>query len=261
MSTNLIRDKEIEKNRYNDSSSRLYNIVHYDQTLLKLLGAEAFPEYLQPPYVFYHKLLEDNLKFGKYQLDLCCGNGLHSFTGAKNGAQVVAIDYAEQSILVCKKRAEILKLNVDFKVGDVEILKNYHSEAFDIVTCASSLSYLDNSLFFNEVYRVLKLGGMFICVDSFNHNPIYRFNRFVHYLRGNRTYMTLKRMPNKNTIKLLKHIFLNVEVKYFGVFSFIAPLLLLFISSNMTAKIINKLDYFFPFLKNYSFKIVFCASK
>jgi ubiquinone/menaquinone biosynthesis C-methylase UbiE len=256
-----MEDKSIEQKRYNKFSSSFLNNIEKEKDLLLELGADNSPMYLQAPYLYYHNLIYKNTSQSKTQLDLCCGNGVHSFTGAMNGAKVVAIDYAEQSIVVCKKRAELLKLNVDFKVGDVQNLEDYSSEEFDIVTCAGSLSYLDNALFFNEVYRVLKPGGTFVCVDSFNHNPIYRFNRFVHYLRGNRTNMTLKRMPNKNTINLLKHIFLNVEVKYFGVFSFIAPLLLLFISSNRTAEIINKLDLFFPFLKNYSFKIVFCASK
>jgi ubiquinone/menaquinone biosynthesis C-methylase UbiE len=256
-----MEDKSIEQERYNKLSTNFLNTIEKEKDLLLALGTDNTPLYLQPPYIYYHDLIFNKTSKSKTQLDLCCGNGVHSFTGAKNGAKVVAIDYAEQSIMICKKRSEKLKLNVDFKVGDVQNLKDYNSEEFDIVTCAGSLSYLDNVLFFNEVYRVLKPGGTFICVDSFNHNPIYRFNRFIHYLRGNRTYMTLKRMPNKNTIKLLKHIFLNVEVKYFGVFSFMAPLLMLFISSNRTANLISKLDLFFPFLKNYSFKIVFCASK
>jgi len=256
-----MEDKKIEQQRYNNVATSFLINIEKEKDLLLELGTDNSPLYLQPPYLYYHNLINQKAIQSTKQLDLCCGNGTHSFTGAKNGAKVIALDYAEQSIIVCKKRAERLKLNVDFKVADVQTLKNFDDEEFDVVTCAGSLSYLDNVVFFNEVYRVLKSGGMFICVDSFNHNPIYRLNRFVHYLRGNRSYMTLKRMPNKNTIKLLKHIFLNVDVKYFGIFSFMAPLLMLFISSNNTTKLISKLDVFFPYLKNYSFKIVFYATK
>ena len=96
---------------------------------------------------------------------------------------------------------------------------------------------------------------------SFNHNPIYRFNRFLHFLRGQRTLGTLKRMPNINTIYLVKHIFKNVEVSYFGIFSFIAPLLKPMMPPETIARIINKLDILFPFLRRYSFKIVIEASK
>ena len=37
----------------------------------------------------------------------------------------------------------------------------------------------------NEIYRVLKQGGILIIVDSLNHNPVYKFNRWIHYLYGN----------------------------------------------------------------------------
>ena len=63
----------------------------------------------------------------------------------------------------------------------------FDNEIFDIVACAGGLSYGDNKLVLNEIYRVLKPKGMFICIDSLNENPIYKFNRYLHYLRGNRT--------------------------------------------------------------------------
>ena len=36
------------------------------------------------------------------------------------------------------------------------------------------------SLVKKEIYRTLKKDGHFICVDSLNHNPIYRLNRFFN---------------------------------------------------------------------------------
>ena len=33
-------------------------------------------------------------------LDLCCGDGVYSFIGAINGANVIALDYSEKSIEV-----------------------------------------------------------------------------------------------------------------------------------------------------------------
>jgi ubiquinone/menaquinone biosynthesis C-methylase UbiE len=149
---------------------------------------------------------------------------------------------------------------VDFRTADVQTL-SFEDNTFDIVTCAGSLSYLDNDIFLHEVYRVLKKEGVFVCVDSFNHNPVYRLNRYIHYLRGERSYGTLVKMPNIDTIRLIKKIYSNVEVRYFGTFTFLAPLLKFFIPPHIIALIINKLDKIFLFLKHYAFKIVISATK
>ena len=59
----------------------------------------------------------------------------------------------------------------------------------------------NNKLVLNEIHRVLKQNGIFICIDSLNENPIYKLNRYLHYLRGNRTKSTLKRMPDRKLLK------------------------------------------------------------
>lgn len=253
-------DKQIEQQRYNNSSARLLDSLNYNEKMLHVLGADNFLLYLQSPYIYYHKLISENTQYGKKQLDLCCGNGMHSFTGAKNGASVIALDYAEKSIAICKRRESVLKLNIDFRTADVQTL-SFENEAFDIVTCVGSLSYLDNDILLKEVYRVLKKDGIFICLDSFNHNPIYRLNRFIHYLRGNRSYSTLIRMPNMKTIQLFEKLFRNVEVSYFGIFTFLVPVLKLFISPEKITLILNKLDQYFHKLNRYAFKVVIKANK
>jgi ubiquinone/menaquinone biosynthesis C-methylase UbiE len=255
-----IKDKKIEKQRYNSFSADLINRLYYNEMMLQVLGADNFKLYLQAPYLYYHKLIAENTQHDKLQLDLCCGNGMHSFTGAKNGASVIALDYAENSIAICKKREAVLNLNVDFRIADVQIL-SFQNEVFDIVTCVGSLSYLDNNFFFKEVNRVLKKDGMFICLDSFNHNPIYKLNRLIHYFRGNRSYSTLTRMPDMKTIQLLKEIFSNVEVTYFGIFTFLAPILNLIISQKKIFLILKKLDSKFHKINRYAFKVVIKANK
>lgn len=53
-------------------------------------------------------------------LDLCSGYGVHSFIGAINGANVIALDYSEKSIEVAKQRTKSLQIDIDFRVFDVE---------------------------------------------------------------------------------------------------------------------------------------------
>ena len=100
----------------------------------------------------------------------------------------------------------------------------FSDNSFDVVTSAGSLSYGDNTIVMKEVFRVLKPDGIFVCVDSLNNNPIYRFNRWIHYLLGNRTRSTLLRMPTTKLIEAYRSLFGHVEVRFFGSIIWCIPL-------------------------------------
>jgi ubiquinone/menaquinone biosynthesis C-methylase UbiE len=255
-------EKEIEKTRYQKMSNWILNHVQDGKYDLGIIGANKFELYLQDPFKFYENLLKQKCeeKLNLNQLDLCCGDGLHSFTAARFGANVIALDYSDSSIQIAKLRAEKLNIDIDFRVSDVEILV-FPDESFDLVTCVGSLSYVDHDNLLNEIHRILKRGGSFIALDSFNHNIFYKANRFIHFMRGNRTFSTLQRMPNRSLLKKIKSKFNYLDVKYFGIFAFLAPILILLMGKKCTAKILTSLDSFTPFLKNYAFKIVFEARK
>lgn len=254
-------DKEIEKNRYNEFSRYNAGSSKADE-YLKLLGANSIPVIYRPPYSAFEKHLKNIIKSNKNTklLDLCCGDGVHSFTGALYGAEVIALDYAENSILLAKRRSELNCVEVDFRTCDVEKLP-FKSEEFDIVTCVGSLSYLDFEVFIKEVKRVLKPQGKFLVVDSFNHNPIYKLNRYIHFIRGKRTFSTIKRMPNNQVLKRINQNFSNLEVEYFGILAFLAPLLVIFLSPTIVSNIVQTFDRILFFLKRHSFKILFIATK
>ncbi|RVU25595.1 class I SAM-dependent methyltransferase [Sandaracinomonas limnophila] len=254
-----LNDKLIEQNRYNYSSKEKLNSSF---GITSNLGSHAYPAYLQAPYVKYESLIAElagqnkNLK----QLDLCCGDGVHSFTAASYGANVIALDYAENSILIAKKRSIELNLDVDFRTCDVEDLP-FEDNSFDLITCIGSLSYLNQEVFLSEVKRVLKPGGVFICVDSFNHNIFYRLNRYYHYLNNRRSFSTLKRMPNIKLLQKIDKLFKEIKVSYFGTFVFICPFLKIFFDDNKVAKIVSKMDYLFPMLNKFAFKVVIRVEK
>jgi ubiquinone/menaquinone biosynthesis C-methylase UbiE len=254
-------DKNIERIRYESASQNRLNSLN-DLSNLKILGSDSFEHHQRPPFVIYENFIVDSLKEIKKAklLDLCSGDGVHSFTGVKCGATVVALDYSEASIEIARIRSEILGENIDFRCADVEKLP-FNDCFFDIVTCAGSLSYLDHDVFLKEVKRVLKSDGKFIVIDSFNHNIIYRLNRFIHFIRGRRSYSTLKRMPNRRFLKKVAKEFLELHVKYFGIFMFLTPILRLFFRPSKIERILCSLDEKLSFLKLYSFKIIFIATK
>lgn len=76
---------------------------------------------------------------------------------------VLATDISSKSIEVMKKN--FLKYsNFYSQVEDMEKL-SFVNENFDIVCTAGSLSYGDNNLVMNEIYRVTKPKGVVIIVD------------------------------------------------------------------------------------------------
>lgn len=255
----MVSDKNKEYNRYNQSSNNKLSSLSKGQ--LKTIGAKNFLPYLQSPYIFYKKLLKNHINSNTRVMDLCCGDGIHSIYLGYLSNHVIATDIAENSIEIAKLRAKKLNINsIQFLKGDAEDIQ-FPDNSFDVVTCVGSISYVELEMFTAEVLRILKPGGRFIALDSFNHNPVYRFNRYIHYLRGNRTISTLNRMPTEKTLAYLAEQFQSIEKCYFGTFTFIGPILSKIFEPKKVKKIIDYLDTKMVFLKKNAFKIVFIATK
>lgn len=251
-------DKLIEYQRYNKFSQDKLSSVSNE--MLLTIGSENFKPYLRSPYIFYEERLKSHVNSGTTVMDLCCGDGIHSISLGYLSNHVIATDIAENSIEIAKLRADALNINsIQFLIGDAEDI-NFQDKSFDLVTCVGSLSYVDLEKFTEEVLRILKPGGRFIAIDSFNHNPIYRLNRYLHYMRGNRSISTLNRMPTEKTLAYLEGKFQSLETHYFGAFVFIAPFLSIFMRELKVKKIIDYLDNKF-LLRRYSFKVVIIGIK
>jgi 2-polyprenyl-3-methyl-5-hydroxy-6-metoxy-1,4-benzoquinol methylase len=250
--------KEIEKERYNERAKS--GLTKLDGQESFVWGYESLPKYLQTPYKFYHEVITSKVFKGAKIIDVCCGDGLHSFTGPLLGAELTVTDIAENNVKITQNKGELLGFNIIGIVGDVDNLI-LEENSFDIVTCAGSLSYVDLTSFIPKIKNTLNPGGYFIVVDSFNHNFIYRLNRFFHYLRGNRTLRVNKNIPSQGSISYIKEFFDDVEIKYFGIFTFLILLLKPFFSDLCLSNLSDSLDRKFSFLKKYSFKIVITAKK
>lgn len=252
-------DKLTEYQRYNKSSKEKLSSVSED--LLLTIGAENFKPYLQPPFIFYEEILKNYINSNTKVMDLCCGDGIHSISLGYLSNHVIATDIAENSIEIAKLRAKALNINsIQFLKGDAENIQ-FPDNSFDVVTIVGSISYVELEKFTAEVLRILKPGGRFIALDSFNHNLIYRFNRYLHYLKGNRSISTLNRMPSEKTLAYLSGQFQSIEKHYFGIFTFIYPLLSRFLSENKAIKVIDYMDKKMSLLKKYSFKIIIICTK
>lgn len=256
---NIHQDKAIEKHRY-DERARI-RLQNAKAGLQASLGAAGILPELRAPYTDYeHQILIRSQK-GARVLDLCCGAGVLSLIARPTGAEITVADISLKNVELACLTAQMHGLRISGKTADAEALP-FPDRSFDLVTCAGSLSYFDRGKGLKEISRVLTNGGYFICVDVLNHHPFYRANRWLHYLRGNRTATTLLRMPTMKIFGEFEAYLGQVKYKkFFGIFCFLIPLLKPLCGPTRTALVIDRLDRLFYFMSKYAFKFVAVVQK
>ena len=243
-------DKDIERRRYD-------NRARFRLNANKLNHINKIPKYLNIPYKHYFKLLE-GLHDQPKLLEIGAGMGENTDLLLDMQFEITSTDISQKSVEVMRG---MFSDNADFsaEVADMEKLP-FNNESFDVVCSAGSLSYGDNDVVMNEIYRVLKRGGVMIAVDSLNDNPIYRLNRYMHYLKGNRSKSTLIRMPTISLIDKYTEKFGYAEVKFFGAITWIFPLLSKILSEQEVIKLSNWIDIKFN-IRESAFKFVIMLEK
>lgn len=233
----------------------------YDQRALSRSAAEPNPAkmaaYHKPPYKLYHQLIRKTLKPNFRVLELACGMGEHTKTLVDGSETVVLMDISQLSLdVVSQKFKESRK--VITTLGDIENLP-FPDESFDLVACAGSLSYGNNSKILKNVRRVLKDHGTFICVDVLGDNPVYNLNRLFHVLRRNRSISVCKNTPKLETMKRNLCGF-EITFFFFGALIFLTPILRIFLGEIKTLDFITATDKFLK-TKRSAFKFVLMAKK
>ena len=104
---------------------------------------------------------------GKKILDVGAGTGRISLPLALAGAQITALDISEKILEILKKKNK----KIHTVVGEAESLP-FEDNSFDIVVSAFLIVHLkDPKIFFDEVYRVLKPGGLFLVSNINQKEP------------------------------------------------------------------------------------------
>lgn len=259
MTTNNLRDKYIERDRYDHKaqSLRLYR-KPFSQNQSMDFGSKDIASYLRTPYEEFENAISKIAHSDMSILEIGSGTGAHTGVLISTGALVTASDISQISLEVLKEKYSTA-LNLTIKVVDMEKIP-FENSSFDLITSVGSLSYGDNDLVLTEVYRVLKPNGYFVCVDSLNHNFIYRINRYIQYMRGMRTHSTLLRMPTIGLLNKYESKFSSVKFSFFGAISWAAPFLSKIFSENSVCKASNLLDNFFR-IRRAAFKCLIIAQK
>lgn len=252
-----MNDKELERKRYDE---RAQLVLDQENCNIRGVGAPSVATVLRAPYLCYENLLQKILTPDLVVLEMGSGTGEFSEILLNSGAKVVASDISEQSLALMRMRYWN-KNNLFTEICDMEN-PSFADGMFDIVAMAGSLSYGDNQLVLSHIVRLLKPGGVFVCVDSLNHNPIYRINRYIHFLCGQRSFSTIKRMPTMDLIQKYK-IALRGAVEaeyYFGGFSWLIIFFARLGLESFWASISDKLDSLFRVRKS-AFKFVLVVRK
>lgn len=249
-------DKKIERQRYDAVARNL--LLDSSKAENFIFGSSALPRYLASPYIDFEEKIDLFINKNSFVLEIGSGTGLHTGKLLETGAIVVGTDISNISLEVLRKRYKKYK-KLRAVVSDMETLA-FEDASFDAVVSAGSISYGDPKLVMKEIHRILKHDGVFICIDSLSHNPIYRFNRWIHYIKGNRSQSTLSRMPTLALIGNYVGLFQNVNVKFFGSITWLAPFLIRVIGDLPTKKLSDNIDRLFSIQKS-AFKFVMVARK
>ena len=250
----MSKDKKTECLRYDARAQSLLAAGNTAFGTELALGSLVIPPIFRAPYGYYEQRVRQYICKEDDVLELGAGTGLHTYALMQTGARVVASDISSHALEVLSQR---IGGGVKTQVADMES-HTFEDSSFDVVTCAGSLSDGEPDLVDAEVRRVLRPGGIFICVDSLNHNPIYRFNRWFHYLRDVRTKSTLLRIPTMERIQSISQGFKSVEVRYFGAVSYLMPILARIIGENHASNVSDAVDRLVQ-VRRSAFKFVLVA--
>lgn len=248
-------DKTLELQRYEERARRALNA---DRMSVPRFGAAALAPIFRAPYLHYEALIRETVLPEDRVMELGAGAGIHTDVLLRTRARVTATDISPASLALLERNLSVIALgHLATRVADMEQLP-FDPASFDVVACAGSLSYGDPHAVDAEVRRVLRPGGTFICIDSLNHNLIYRLNRRIQYERGRRSKSTLERMPNAARIEQFPQHYASVEVRYFGGLTWGMPALAKLIGDERASVLSDTLDQFLN-VRNSAFKFVLVA--
>ncbi len=209
---------------------------------------------LSHPYKFIEEIISEHNNKKLKILDYCCGTGIFSIFPALQGHEVYGTDISERSVEIAKKKS--LQFNLEnrcfFYCADSEKL-DFNNSYFDIVLCYNSLSYLDLSVVFEELKRVIKPDGQLIIMDSLGHNIFYNLNRKANIARWGKNAQKELQLLKMKDISLCEKYFLKSRIRYFG---FIMSILY-FISKRFKLEINRPISEICSKLDDLLFKLPF----
>ena len=255
-----MEERKIKEIEYYDDQAQI-NSVNQNKEAGSL---SDFDPFLLESYLFLKDLSKNNLKDKKI-LDYGCGAGVHLLWLSEISMEVVGIDLSKNSIAKAQNRiTEEGSRNVKVIIGDCE-KTGIADESFDAVFDGGTFSSLDLDSAIKEIHRLLKPGGILLGIETLGHNPFTNLKRQINKILGKRTSFATNHIFKISDLEKLKTYFNIDKIHFFHIVSWIAFPFLNLPGGKLLLKLLEKIDsiilFTFPFLKKYSFKIVFVAKK
>lgn len=109
---------------------------------------------------------------GKTVLVLGCGTGENVVPLVLQGARVIGMDISPELIAIAQKRVRDANLEASIMVGDAYDT-GLPPESIDVVFCAALVHHLDIKPARDEMYRVLRKGGVVILREPIRFSTVY----------------------------------------------------------------------------------------
>lgn len=178
-------------------------------------------------------------------MDFGSGNGRLTIPLLKNGFRVTAVDISERSLIELKN----VCAENGFKVNTKSSLKGISK--LDAVVGCDVLHHTDMSKELNNIYKVLKKGGVVVFSEPNGFNPVwylYIFLKGIFLVEKNIIYCNYF-----NIERILKKLnFKNVQIKGLGI-------LPRSIIKNKSASEINDKLGNLPIIKLFSYRLIISA--
>ena len=123
-----------------------------------------------PEAIAFKPIILSGLKLtgGETVLDLGCGLGDDTFEIARvvgNQGRAVGVDVSENMVAEARRRADHRRLNVEFEVGDAQVLR-FEDASFDACRAERMLMHVpDAERALAEMVRVIRSGGRLSVLD------------------------------------------------------------------------------------------------
>lgn len=199
---------------------------------------------------------------GKQVLDCGCGSGFTTICLAKMGAQVTAFDISREAVERTKLRAVLNAVAGNIRVFQADFTGMGLNHQYDIIFGQHVLHHVELTEVIPILKRMIKANGEIVFIETQATNPILMFAR--RHLTGRfgiRKHSSPAEAPlTSNDFEIIKEYFPHVRL-YFATMDFFFRL-----AYNVPAfdhslihpvlKAMDKLLWFFPFLRRYSYQVV-----
>ena len=244
-----LSNKDFDKINYDKVAEFQANLS--DEELRANVATDGMQKFQKIVFEYYYECIQKNIDSKMEVLELGAGMSRHTGAILDTGSNLTVNDISASSLKILKRIYPSVNHMITSSMENIPS----KSDSYDAIISCGSLSYADPDTMDREIFRLLRKGGSLIILDTLNHNPIYKLNRFLSYLMKKRSKLSIKRIPDIDRIERLCLYFDQSQIKFFGTYNGIIQVLSSIFGENLAYKINLLLERYFPSSKN-AFKFV-----